>query len=263
MIYLKTPEEIELMRVANRLVGETLGEVAKHIAPGVTTKQLDTIAYTFICDHGATPAFLGYGGFPASICTSINDHVVHGIPSDREILREGDIISVDCGTHINGLTGDSAYTFAVGEIDPELERLLTVTRDSLYLGIKQAVEGHYVGHIGAAVQRHCEAQGYGIVRELVGHGIGHEMHEDPNVPNYGHPGFGPKLRAGMCICIEPMVTMGRRKIVFESDGWTVRTHDGKPAAHFEHCIAIMPDGQAPQILSTYEYIKEALGTREF
>ena len=189
--------------------------------------------------------------------------MVHGIPSDREILREGDIISVDCGTHINGFTGDSAYTFAVGEIDPEVERLLTVTRDSLYLGIKQAVEGHYVGHIGAAVQRHCEAQGYGIVRELVGHGIGHEMHEDPNVPNYGHPGFGPKLRAGMCICIEPMVTMGRRKIVFESDGWTVRTHDGKPAAHFEHCIAIMPDGQDPQILSTYEYIKEALGTREF
>lgn len=263
MIYLKTAEEIELMRVANQLVGKTLGEVAKHIKPGVTTKDLDRVAYEFICDHGATPAFLGYGGFPASICTSINDHVVHGIPSDKDILRDGDIVSVDCGTHIGGFTGDSAYTFAVGEIKPEVMHLLTVTRESLYLGINQAVEGHFVGHIGAAVQRHCEAQGYGIVRELVGHGIGHDMHEDPNVPNYGKPGYGPQLRAGMCICIEPMVTMGRRNIVFESDGWTVRTRDGKPAAHFEHCIAIMPNGEEPQILSSFEYIKEALGNRDF
>ncbi|MDH6535363.1 type I methionyl aminopeptidase [Parabacteroides sp. 52] len=257
MIYLKTDEEIELMREANQLVGKTLGELAKHIAPGVSTLQLDKIAEAFIRDHGAVPAFLGYGGFPGSLCTSINDVVVHGIPSDKIILKEGDVISVDCGTTLNGFTGDSAYTFCVGEVAPEVKELLKTTKESLYLGIQQAVEGKRIGDIAYAVQTYCESKGYSVVRELVGHGIGREMHEEPEVPNYGRRGYGPLLRNGMCICIEPMINLGRRNVVIEKDGWTVRTKDNKCSAHFEHCIAIRPEG--PQILSSFDYLEEVLG----
>ncbi len=257
MIYLKTDEEIELMRVANQLVGKTLGELAKHVAPGVTTLQLDKIAEEFIRDNGATPAFLGYGGFPNSICASVNEHVVHGIPSSKVILRDGDIISIDCGTHINGFTGDSAYTFCVGEVSPEVRHLLKTTKESLYKGIEAAVDGKRVGDIANAIQTYCETRNYSVVRELVGHGCGRNMHEEPEVPNYGRRGCGPLLRSGMCICIEPMINLGSKNVVFENDGWTVRTKDRKPAAHFEHCIAIRPDG--PDILSSFKFIEEVLG----
>ena len=257
MIYLKTDEEIELMRVANQLVGKTLGELAKHVAPGVTTLQLDKIAEEFIRDNGATPAFLGYGGFPNSICASVNDHVVHGIPSSKVVLRDGDIISIDCGTHINGFTGDSAYTFCVGEVSPEVRHLLKTTKESLYKGIETAVDGKRVGDIANAIQTYCETRNYSVVRELVGHGCGRNMHEEPEVPNYGRRGCGPLLRSGMCICIEPMINLGSKNVVFENDGWTVRTKDRKPSAHFEHCIAIRPDG--PDILSSFKFIEEVLG----
>ena len=257
MIYLKTDEEIELMREANQLVGKTLGEVAKHIVPGVSTLQLDKIAEEFIRDNGAVPAFLGYGGFPNSICASVNDQVVHGIPSSKMILKEGDVISVDCGTILNGFVGDSASTFCVGEVVPEVKKLLKATKDSLYLGIQCAVEGHRLGDISNAIQTYCESQGYSVVRELVGHGIGRKMHEEPEVPNYGRRGCGPLLRNGMCICIEPMINMGSKNVAFEKDGWTVRTKDRKPSAHFEHCIAIRPDG--PQILSSFKFLEEVLG----
>ncbi len=254
MIYLKTDEEIELMRSANQLVGRTLGELAKHIAPGVTTLQLDKIAEEFIRDNGAVPAFLGYGGFPNSICASVNEQVVHGIPSSKAVLKEGDVISVDCGTILNGFVGDSAYTFCVGEVAPEVKNLLKTTKESLYQGIQQAVEGKRVGDVSHAVQTYCESKGYSVVRELVGHGIGRKMHEEPEVPNYGRYGCGALLRSGMCICIEPM---GSKNVVFEKDGWTVRTKDRKCSAHFEHCIAIRPDG--PQILSSFEFVEEVLG----
>ena len=257
MIYLKTDEEIELMRVANQLVGKTLGELAKHVAPGVTTLQLDKIAEEFIRDNGATPAFLGYGGFPNSICASVNEHVVHGIPSSKVVLRDGDIISIDCGTHINGFTGDSAYTFCVGEVSPEVRHLLKTTKESLYKGIEAAVDGKRVGDIANAIQTYCETRNFSVVRELVGHGCGKNMHEEPEVPNYGRRGCGPLLRSGMCICIEPMINLGSKNVVFENDGWTVRTKDRKPSAHFEHCIAIRPDG--PDILSSFKFIEEVLG----
>ena len=245
------------MRVANQLVGKTLGELAKHVAPGVTTLQLDKIAEEFISDNGATPAFLGYGGFPNSICASVNDHVVHGIPSSKVVLRDGDIISIDCGTHINGFTGDSAYTFCVGEVSPEVRHLLKTTKESLYKGIEAAVDGKRVGDIANAIQTYCETRNYSVVRELVGHGCGRNMHEEPEVPNYGRRGCGPLLRSGMCICIEPMINLGSKNVVFENDGWTVRTKDRKPSAHFEHCIAIRPDG--PDILSSFKFIEEVLG----
>ncbi len=261
MIYLKTEEEISLMREANQLVGLTLAEVAKSIKPGVSTLELDKIAHDFILDHGATPAFLGYGGFPGSICASINENVVHGIPRKTDILKEGDIISVDCGTKLHGFTGDSAYTFAVGEISPEVYNLLKVTKESLYKGIEQAVAGNRVGHISCVVQQYAESRGYGVVRELVGHGIGRDMHEEPEVPNYGKKGTGALLRNGMCICIEPMINMGSKNVVFENDGWTVRTKDRRCSAHFEHCIAIV-QGQ-PQILSSFDFISKVLGEREF
>ena len=199
MIYLKTDEEIELMRAANQLVGKTLGELAKHIAPGVTTLQLDKIAEAFIRDHGAEPAFLGYGGFPNSICTSINEHVVHGIPSDKDVLKDGDIVSIDCGTKLNGFVGDSAYTFCVGNVAEDVRKLLRTTKEALYKGIEQARVGNRVGDISSAVQTYCEKQNYSVVRELVGHGCGRKMHEEPEVPNYGRRGCGPVLKSGMCI----------------------------------------------------------------
>ena len=258
-IILKTEDEIELMRRANQLVGKTLGELAKHIKPGVTTLQLDKIAEEFIRDNGAIPTFKNfpnpYGGpFPASICTSVNDVVVHGIPDDKTVLRDGDIISVDCGTLLDGFNGDSCYTFCVGEVSDETRQLLKTTKESLYLGIEQAVAGKHVGDIGYTVQNYCEAQGYGVVRELTGHGIGREMHEDPQVPNYGRRGNGAFLKAGMCIAIEPMITMGKRDIWLMDDRWTVKTRDGKPAAHFEHTIAIRR-GKA-EILSSFEEVEQ-------
>jgi len=258
-IFLKTEDEIELMRRANQLVGKTLGELAKHIKPGVTTLQLDKIAEEFIRDNGAIPTFKNfpnpYGGpFPASICTSVNDVVVHGIPDDKTVLRDGDIISVDCGTLLDGFNGDSCYTFCVGEVSDEIRQLLKTTKESLYLGIEQAVAGKHVGDIGYTVQNYCEAQGYGVVRELTGHGIGREMHEDPQIPNYGRRGNGAFLKAGMCIAIEPMITMGKRDIWLMDDRWTVKTRDGKPAAHFEHTIAIRR-GKA-EILSSFEEVEQ-------
>ena len=261
-IYLKTEDEIELMRQANQLVGKTLGELAKHIKPGVTTLQLDKIADEFIRDHGAQPTFKGfpnpYGGpFPASICTSVNDVVVHGVPNAETVLKEGDIISVDCGTLLNGFNGDSAYTFCVGEVTDEVKKLLKTTKESLYLGIENAVAGKHLGDISSAVQEHCEAQKYGIVRELTGHGIGREMHEDPQVPNYGRRGNGVMLKAGMCIAIEPMITMGERSIWLDKDRWTIRTRDGKPAAHFEHTIVVRK-GKA-EILSSFEEVEQLEG----
>ena len=260
-IFLKTEDEIELMRQANQLVGKTLGELAKHIKPGVTTLQLDKVADTFIRDHGAVPTFKGfpnpYGGpFPASICTSVNDVVVHGVP-DGTVLKEGDIISIDCGTLLNGFNGDSCYTFCVGEVSDEVKQLLRTTKESLYKGIEVAVAGKHVGDIGSTVQDYCEAQGYGVVRELTGHGIGKEMHEDPQVPNYGKRGNGVTLKAGMCIAIEPMITMGKRDIYLKADRWSVCTRDGKPAAHFEHTIVVRR-GKS-EILSSFEEVESFEG----
>ena len=261
-IFLKTEDEIELMRQANQLVGRTLGELAKHIKPGITTLQLDKIADEFIRDNGAIPTFKGFpnpfgGPFPASICTSVNDVVVHGVPNAETVLKEGDIISIDCGTLLNGFNGDSCYTFCVGEVSDEVKKLLKTTKESLYKGIENAVAGKHLGDISSAVQEHCEAQKYGIVRELTGHGIGREMHEDPRVPNYGSRGNGIMLKAGMCLAIEPMVTMGNRAIWMDADRWTIRTRDGKPAAHFEHTIAVRK-GQA-EILSSFEEVEKLEG----
>lgn len=254
-IILKTDEEIELMRQSNRLVGKTLGELSKHIKPGVTTLQLDKIAEEFIRDHGAVPTFLGYNGFPNSICASVNENVVHGIPNNKP-LEEGDVISIDCGTQLQGFCGDSAYTFCVGEVKPEVKQLLKITKEALYKGIEQALQNNRIGDIGSTIQKYCESHGYSIVRELVGHGIGREMHEAPEVPNYGRKGTGVMLKNGMCIAIEPMVNMGSKNVVFENDGWTVRTKDRKPSAHFEHTVAIR-NGKA-DILSTFEFIQDKI-----
>ncbi len=261
-IFLKTEDEIALMRKANQLVGATLAEVGRHIRPGVSTLQLDKIADEFIRDHGAEPTFKNFpnpfgGPFPGSICTSVNDVVVHGIPSDTDILKEGDIVSVDCGALLDGFNGDSAYTFCVGEVSEEVKQLLRTTKDSLYKGIEQAVAGKHIGDIGAAIQEFCEAKGYGVVRELTGHGIGREMHEEPSIPNYGKRGNGKMLKAGMCIAIEPMITMGDRSIWMLPDKWSIVTRDRKVAAHFEHTIAIR-SGKA-EILSTFEEIEQQEG----
>ncbi len=259
MIYLKTKEEVELLRENNLLVSATLAEVGKHIKAGVTTLELDRIAEEFIRSHGAVPGFLGYGGFPNTLCVSVNENVVHGIPSNYA-LREGDIVSVDCGTILKGFYGDSAYTFGVGEIAPEVEQLLRVTKESLYKGVEMAVAGNRVGDISAAVQAHAEKHGYGVVRELVGHGLGRKMHESPEVPNYGRRGTGPLLKEGMVICIEPMINMGSKNVVFERDGWTVRTKDRKPSAHFEFAVAIR-NGEA-DVLTDFGIIEQALAERK-
>lgn len=257
MIYLKTDDEIELLRQANLLVSATLAEIAKIIKPGITTKQMDVLAEEYIRDHGAVPTFKGfpspYGSeFPASICTSVNEVVVHGIPTDIP-LKEGDIVSVDCGTFLNGFCGDSCYTFCVGEVTPEVKQLLRVTKESLYKAIDEAHVGKRLGDIGYAVQSHCEHYGYGVVREFVGHGIGHKMHEDPQVPNYGRQGTGKQLKNGLCIAIEPMITMGTYEIAMKDDRWSVVTQDGRPAAHFEHTIAIH-HGKA-DLMSSFEEIE--------
>lgn len=261
-IFLKTEDEIELMRKANLLVGKTLVEVGHHVKPGATTLQLDKIAEEFIRDNGATPTFKGfpssYGSpFLGSICTSVNDVVVHGVPSEDVVLKDGDIISIDCGTLLNGFNGDSCYTFCVGEVSEDVKKLLRTTKESLYKGIDAAQAGHHVGDIGQVIQDYCQAQGYGVVRELTGHGIGHEMHEEPAVPNYGKRGSGVLLKAGMCIAIEPMITMGKREIGLLPDRWSIVTRDHRPAAHFEHTIAIRA-GKA-DILSSFEEVEHLEG----
>ncbi len=257
-VRIKTAEEVELIRKSSLLVGKTLAAVAEHIQPGVSTLELDAVAEAFIRDHGAEPGFKGYGGFPNSLCTSVNEAVVHGIPNDQP-LREGDVVSVDCGVLMNGFYGDSAYTFAVGEIAPEVQRLLDVTKECLDLAIEQAVVGKRIGDIGWACQTHAERNGYGVVRELVGHGLGKELHEAPEVPNFGRRGNGPRLMDGMVLAIEPMINLGRREVVQESDGWTIVTADRKVSAHFEHDIVVR-SGKA-EVLSSFEAIEEVLNKR--
>jgi len=259
MIFLKSDEEIELLRISNQIVAKTLAELAKLIQPGVSTEYLDKIAEEYIRDNGAVPGFLGYSGYPKSICTSVNEQVVHGIPSEKLVLQDGDIVSVDCGVYKNGFHGDSAYTFCVGDVKPEIVDLLSTTKESLYKGIEQAQEGRRLGDVGHAIQSHCEARGYSVVREMIGHGVGRKLHEAPEVPNYGRKGNGIMLKSGMTIAIEPMINMGSRNLVFEKDGWTTRTIDRKPSAHFEHSIAIRR-GKA-DILSTFEYIEQVLGNK--
>ncbi|MDE6514107.1 MAG: type I methionyl aminopeptidase [Muribaculaceae bacterium] len=258
MIYLKTVEEILLMQEAATLVSRTLGEVAKWVAPGVTTARLDAIAREFMLDNGGRPACLGYGGFPGTLCIEVNDTVVHGFPSDYA-LRDGDIVGIDTVAELNGYNGDSAYTFAVGEVDPKTMQLLRDTKEALARGIAEAKAGARVGNISNAVQSYCERRGYGVVREMCGHGIGKSMHESPEVPNFGRRGIGPVLKPGMCICIEPMINLGSKNVVIGSDGWTCRTKDHKPSAHYEHTLAILDN--ETRVLTTFDYIKEALGDR--
>lgn len=259
MIFLKTDEEVELLRQSNKLLGMAYAEVAKAIAPGVSTAQLDKIAEEFIRDNGGIPSCKGYEGYPATLCTSVNEQVVHGIPSPKAILKEGDIVSVDGCVLLNGFHADSAYTFPVGEVSPEVMRLLKTTKECLYLGIGQAITGKRMGDVSYAIQQHAESAGYSVVREFVGHGIGREMHEDPEVPNYGRRGNGIVLKNGMVLAIEPMICMGRRNLIFESDDWTTRTADRKPAAHYELSVCVR-NGKA-DILSTFDYIQEVLGDR--
>lgn len=251
----KSESEIRLIKESSLLVGKTLAEVARFIKAGVATKFLDEIAEAYIRDNGGVPSFKGYSGFPASLCISINDRVVHGIPGNN-IIKDGDIVSVDCGVKMNGFHGDYAYTFLVGNVKPEVAELVKATKESLYEGIKAAVAGNYTGDIGYAVQSYVESRGYSVVRELVGHGIGKSLHEKPNVPNYGTKGTGFRLKSGMVICIEPMINLGKKAIVFENDGWTVRTADGLPSAHFEHQVVVR-ENQA-EVLSTYEYIEQII-----
>ena len=253
MIYYKTEEEIELLRENNILVSKTLAEIGKHIKPGVSTLELDRVAEEYIRSHGAVPGFLGYNGFPNTLCISLNEQVVHGIPSAKQILREGDIISVDCGTIMHGFYGDSAYTFAVGQVSDEVRKLLDVTKESLYRGVAQVKPGNRIGDVSHAVQEYAEKNGFSVVRELVGHGLGRNMHESPEVPNYGARGRGPLMKEGLVICIEPMINMGSRQVVFENDGWTVRTKDRKPSAHFEFAVAVTKKGA--DVLTTFEYIE--------
>ena len=255
MIIPKSKEEIELMRESALVVSKTLGMLAKEVKPGVTTLYLDKLAEDFIRSQGAIPGFLGLYDFPNTLCMSPNEQVVHGFPT-TEPLREGDIISIDCGAIKNDFYGDHAYTFAVGEIDPDTETLLRITKESLYAGIKEFKLGNRVGDVGFAIQKYVEPHGYGVVRELVGHGLGRKMHEDPEMPNYGKRGRGKKFVEGMVVAIEPMINMGTQKIRQHSDGWTITTLDKKPSAHFEHDVAIV-DGK-PELLSTFKYIYEAL-----
>ncbi|MFY9116365.1 MAG: type I methionyl aminopeptidase [Bacteroidales bacterium] len=252
MNYIKTEEEIALLRENGILVSKTLAEVGRHIAPGVTTKELDALAETYIRDHGAVPAFLGYNGFPHSLCISVNAVVVHGIPSDYR-LQEGDIVSIDCGTKYKGFFGDSAYTFAVGQVSKAAELLMQTTRQSLFEGIGKAFAGNRVGDIGAAVQTYVEGYGYSVVREMVGHGIGSRLHEKPDVPNYGRPGQGKQLAEGMVLCIEPMINEGGRGVYLERDGWTLRTADNRNSAHYELMVVIRKD--KAEILSTFAFIE--------
>ncbi|MDE0791510.1 MAG: type I methionyl aminopeptidase [Flavobacteriales bacterium] len=256
MVILKNTDEIALMRESAQLVSKTLGMLAGEIAPGVTTLHLDTLAEAFIRDHGGVPGFLGMYGFPNSLCMSLNEQVVHGIPTDVP-LQEGEIISIDCGVLMNDFYGDHAYTFPVGEIDAESQRLLDVTKASLYVGIDAMRKGNRVGDIGYVIQKHCEDEGYGVVRELVGHGLGRKLHEDPQVPNYGKRGSGKLLQDGMVLAIEPMINMGTHRVRQLKDGWSIITADKQRSAHFEHDVALV-EGR-PVMLSTFDYIYDALG----
>ncbi len=258
MIYYKTAEEIEYIRKSSLLVALALAEVAKVIEPGVNALQIDKIADEFIRDNGGVPAFKGYGGFPNALCVSPNEQVVHGIPTNKP-FEEGDIISVDCGVLMNGYFGDSAYTFAIGDVSPEVEQLMKTTKESLYKGIEMAVAGKRLGDVAFAIQNHCENAGYGVVRELVGHGIGKSLHEAPEVPNFGKRGSGLKLQEGLVIAIEPMVNMGTKQVKHGKDGWTIKTADLKPSAHFEHTIAVHK-GEA-DILSSFKYVEDVLKER--
>jgi len=255
MIFYKTEEEIQKIRESAEILAKTHGEIAKLIKPGVKTKDLDKVAEEFIKDHGATGSFKGYNGFPATLCISPNDVVVHGFPSEYE-LKDGDIISVDCGVFYQGFHSDSAYTYPVGDTSPEILSLLRATRESLYVGIEEARFGNRIGDLAFAIQKYVEDRGYTVVRELVGHGLGRSLHEGPEVPNYGKRGRGPKLNEGLVIAIEPMINMGTRNIVQESDGWTIRTRDRKPSAHFEHTVAIFKD--RTEILTSHKYIEEVV-----
>lgn len=255
MALIKTEIEIEKIRTSSLLVGKTIAEVARHIKPGVTTLALDKIAEEFIRDHNAKPAFKGYHGFPASLCISVNEVVVHGIPGKRE-LKEGDLVSIDCGTIVEGYYGDSAFTFGLLPVAIELELLMKRTHDSLLRGITVLAAGKRIGDIGYEVQSYVESFGYTVVRDLVGHGLGTSLHEKPEVPNYGKRGTGPKLEAGMVICIEPMINLGSRQVMQENDGWTIRTMDKKPSAHFEHAIAIRNNGA--DILSSFSEIEQVV-----
>lgn len=255
MIYFKTEEEIELIRISGDVLGRAHAEVAKLIKPGVTTRELDKVAEEFIRDNNGVPSFKGYGGFPGTLCVSPNDQVVHGMPNDDE-LKEGDILSVDCGVFMNGFHSDSAYTYAIGEVDQTVLDLLQHTKESLYKGIEKAIVGKRMGDLSSAVQDYVQDKGYTVVRELVGHGVGKNLHEKPEVPNYGKPGRGPLLREGLVIAIEPMINLGKRNIIHENDGWTIRTADRKPSAHFEHTVAIGKD--KAEVLTTFKYIEEVL-----
>jgi len=253
MIHYKTSEEVERIKESADILGRAHGAIAKEVNEGVKTSFLDKIAEEFIRDHGAVPSFKGYNGFPSALCISVNEVVVHGFPSAYE-LKDGDIISIDCGVFHQGFHSDSAYTYPIGEVPPSVLALLSATKDSLYLGIEQAVFGNRIGDIGHAVQKFVEAKGYTVVRELVGHGLGRNLHESPEVPNYGKKGSGPLLKQGMVIAIEPMINLGTRNIVQEKDGWTIRTADRKPSAHYEHTIAIFED--RTEVLTTHKYIEE-------
>lgn len=256
MIQIKTLEEIELMRESALIVSKTLGILAKEVQPGVTTLFLDKLAEDFIRSEGAIPGFLGLYDFPNTLCMSPNAQVVHGIPNNKPLI-EGDIISIDCGAIKNGFYGDHAYTFEVGEVAPKTKKLLQVTKESLYVGIRELKVGNRVGDVGFAIQQYTEKHGYGVVRELVGHGLGREMHEDPEMPNYGKRGRGKKFVNGMVVAIEPMINLGTHKINQLDDGWTILTRDGKPSAHFEHDVAVV-NGK-PELLSTFKYVYDALG----
>ena len=258
MITYKSAEEIELIRESSLLVGKALAEVAKIIRPGITPLELDRRAEEFIRDSNAIPAFKGYGDFPNTLCISLNDVVVHGIPSSKALI-DGDIVSVDCGVLKNGYYGDSAYTFEIGEVPDAIKQLLMVTKESLYKGIEKAIEGMRIGDVGFAVQEHAEKFGYGVVREMVGHGIGKNLHEKPEVPNYGKRGAGIKLMEGLVIAIEPMINLGKAPIFQDNDGWTIRTKDGKVSAHFEHTVAVKK-GKA-DILSSFEFVEEVLNKK--
>ena len=256
MIFYKTGEEIERIRKSSLLVGKTLAEVAKKIKPGVSTLELDKLAEEFIRDYGAEPGFLGYGGFPNSLCTSVNEAVVHGIPNKKP-LENGDIVSIDCGVLLDEFYGDSAYTFEVGEVSTEVKKLLDVTKRCLELAVQQTVSGNRIGDIGYAVQHHAEKNGYGVVRELVGHGLGRGLHEKPEVPNYGRKGKGHKLKPGIVLAIEPMINLGRKEVTQLADGWTIITKDKLPSAHFEHDVAIMTNGKT-EVLSSFEEIEKVI-----
>ncbi len=255
MIFYKTQEEIEFIRNSSLLVSRALAEVAKYIKPGVTTLTLDKVGEEFIRDNRGYPAFLGYRGFPNSLCISVNEEVVHGLPGSI-LLKEGDLVSIDCGVLLDKFYGDSAFTFAVGEITEVKRQLLSVTRESLNLGVNQAKIGKRIGDIASTIQHHVERNGFSVVRELVGHGLGKKLHEDPEVPNYGKRGTGTKLMEGLVIAIEPMVNMGKKSVRQAEDGWTIFTEDRSPSAHFEHTVAITKDG--PEVLTTFDYIEEVI-----